>query len=128
VWSGDVVRRDSEGFLYFIGRRDQMIKTSGYRVSPTEVEEEAYATGLVRDAVAIGVPHERLGQAIILVASAPAGASDDSEALLNALRRRLPRHMVPLSVEWRDSLPRSANGKFDRALLQQESSTDRDSG
>ena len=61
VWSGDIVRRDAEGFLYFIGRRDEMIKTSGYRVSPTEVEEEAYATGLVVDAVAVGVPHARLG-------------------------------------------------------------------
>ena len=57
VWSGDIVRRDADGFLYFIGRRDELIKTSGYRVSPTEVEEEAYATGLVGDAVAIGVPH-----------------------------------------------------------------------
>jgi acyl-CoA ligase (AMP-forming) (exosortase A-associated) len=120
VWSGDIVRRDAQGFLYFIGRRDDMIKTSGYRVSPTEVEEEAYATGLVRDAVAVGVPHERLGQAIVLVASPPAGVAADTDALVNALRRRLPRHMVPLSVDWRDSLPRSANGKFDRAGLRRE--------
>jgi len=120
VWSGDVVRRDAEGFLYFIGRRDDMIKTSGYRVSPTEVEEEAYATGLVRDAVAVGVPHARLGQAIVLVASTPAGVPADADALVNALRRRLSHHMVPLAVDWRDSLPRSANGKFDRARLRQD--------
>ena len=55
VWSGDAVVADEEGFLYFVGRKDEMIKTSGYRVSPTEIEEEAYATGLVRDAVALGV-------------------------------------------------------------------------
>lgn len=120
VWSGDTVKMDADGYLYFIGRKDEMIKTSGYRVSPTEVEEEAYATGLVRDAVAVGVPHERLGQAIVLVASAPAGIADDTEALVNALRRRLPRHMVPVAVDWRDSLPRSANGKFDRARLRRE--------
>lgn len=120
VWSGDIVRRDADGFLYFIGRRDDMIKTSGYRVSPTEVEEEAYATGLVRDAVAVGVPHARLGQAIVLVASAPAGVPADTDALVNALRRRLPRHMVPMAVEWRDSLPRSPNGKFDRSGLRGE--------
>ena len=120
VWSGDVVRRDADGFLYFIGRRDEMIKTSGYRVSPTEVEEEAYATGLVADAVAIGIPHARLGHAIVLVASAPQGSDRDTEALLGALRRRLPRYMVPLAVEWRDALPRNANGKFDRTLLRQE--------
>ena len=67
VWSGDTVRRDEEGYLYFIGRQDDMIKTSGFRVSPTEVEEEAYASGLVRDAVALGAPHERLGQGVVLV-------------------------------------------------------------
>jgi len=120
VWSGDIVRRDAEGFLYFIGRRDDMIKTSGYRVSPTEVEEEAYATDLVRDAVAVGVPHSRLGQAIVLVASAQAEVPADTDALMNALRRRLPRHMVPLAVEWRDALPRNANGKLDRERLRRE--------
>lgn len=98
-WSGDVVGRDTEGFLYFVGRRDDMIKTSGYRVSPTEVEEEAYATGLVRDAVPVGVPHSRLGQAIALVASAPVGVRADTDALVSAVRRRLPRHMVPLAVD-----------------------------
>jgi len=120
VWSGDVVRRDAEGFLYFVGRRDEMIKTSGYRVSPTEVEEEVYATGLVTDAVAIGVPHPRLGQAIVLVASPPPATAASSDDLLAALRQRLPRYMVPLAVEWRDELPRNANGKFDRARLRQE--------
>ena len=67
VWSGDTVRMDEEGFLYFIGRRDEMIKTSGYRVSPTEIEEVIYGTELVGEAAAIGVPHPVLGQAIILI-------------------------------------------------------------
>ena len=120
VWSGDIVRRDAEGFLYFIGRRDELIKTSGYRVSPTEVEEEAYATGLVGDAVAIGVPHARLGQGIVLVASTPQGSRADTESLLAALRRRLPRYMVPLAIDWREMVPRNANGKFDRERLRQE--------
>ena len=90
VWSGDIVRRDEEGFLYFIGRRDEMIKTSGYRVSPTEIEEEAYATGLVSDAVAVGVPHARLGHGIVLIATAPAsdrgghGFADGSVAASSA--------------------------------------------
>jgi acyl-CoA synthetase (AMP-forming)/AMP-acid ligase II len=57
VFSGDTVRRDEEGYLYFIGRRDEMMKTSGYRVSPTEVEEILYATQLVGECVAFGVPH-----------------------------------------------------------------------
>ena len=119
VWSGDIVRRDEEGFLYFIGRRDEMIKTSGYRVSPTEIEEEAYATGLVADAVAVGVPHTRLGHGIVLVATAAPGAVIDTDSLLAALRRRLPRYMVPLAVDWRDRMPCNANGKFDRSLIRQ---------
>ena len=57
VWSGDTVKMDEEGFLYFIGRRDEMIKTSGYRVSPTEVEEVAYATAWVAECAAFGVAH-----------------------------------------------------------------------
>ena len=68
-----LVVADEEGYLYFVGRKDEMIKTSGYRVSPTEIEEEAYATGLVRDAVALGVDDAKLGQRILLVAS-PAGS------------------------------------------------------
>ena len=114
------MRRDGDGYLYFIGRRDELIKTSGYRVSPTEVEEEAYATGLVADAVAIGVPHGRLGHGILLVASVPAGVAPDTEGILSTLRRRLPRYMIPIAVVWREALPRNANGKLDRILLKQE--------
>jgi acyl-CoA ligase (AMP-forming) (exosortase A-associated) len=120
VWSGDAVVADEEGFLYFVGRKDEMIKTSGYRVSPTEIEEEAYATGLVRDVVALGVEDDKLGQRILLVAS-PAGAEGlDQTALLIAMKRRLPLYMVPSAVIIRNEIPRSPNGKFDRALLRKE--------
>jgi len=67
VWSGDTVRKDEEGFLYFIGRRDSMIKTSGYRVSPTEIENVIYTSGHVKEAVALGVPHPSIGQGIVVV-------------------------------------------------------------
>lgn len=117
VWSGDIVRRDSEGFLYFIGRRDEMIKTSGYRVSPTEVEEIIYSSGLVGAAAAIGVPHPRLGQAIVVVASAPAGARLDADTLLVRCERALPPYMVPLRIVERVDLPRNPNGKIDRKAL-----------
>jgi acyl-coenzyme A synthetase/AMP-(fatty) acid ligase len=120
VWSGDTVRWDADGYLYFIGRRDEMIKTSGYRVSPTEVEEVAYATGLVGDVVAVGVPHAVLGQAVVLVASALEAQPDITERLLSELRKRLPNFMLPAHVEWRESLPRNPNGKFDRPLLARE--------
>ena len=119
VFSGDTVRRDAEGFLYFIGRRDEMIKTSGYRISPTEVEEIVYSTQLVGECVAFGVDHPSLGQAIQLIATAPAGAAAvDGGALLAACRARMPAYMVPAGVSQAPGpLPRNPNGKIDRKLL-----------
>jgi acyl-coenzyme A synthetase/AMP-(fatty) acid ligase len=117
VWSGDTVRRDEEGFLYFIGRRDEMIKTSGYRVSPTEVEEVIYATGRVTDAVAVGIPHPTLGQSIVVVAAAAPGIDPDSAQLLAECRKSLPLFMLPATIVWWESLPRNPNGKFDRPRI-----------
>ena len=120
VWSGDTVVADAEGFLFFVGRSDDMIKTSGYRVSPTEVEEAAYATALVRDAVALGVEDAVLGQRIVLVVTAYDGADLDTKALRRQLQTRLPSFMVPSEIRVQPELPRSPNGKFDRVLLRKE--------
>ncbi len=120
VWSGDTVRKDEDGFLYFIGRRDEMIKTSGYRVSPTEVEEVVLASGLVEEAVALGVTHKTLGQAIVVLVTARAGVKSDTAKLLDSCRGTLPLFMVPHHIEWRESLPRNPNGKYDRAALAAE--------
>ncbi|MDB5702235.1 MAG: acyl-CoA ligase (AMP-forming), exosortase system-associated [Sphingomonadales bacterium] len=117
VWSGDTVKRDAGGLLYFVGREDEMIKTSGHRVSPLEIEEAAMFSGVVAEAVAHGIYDERLGQAIRLVARGDAG----KEAILLAhLKVELPGHMQPRVVEWRDELPRNANGKIDRAAIRAE--------
>jgi acyl-CoA ligase (AMP-forming) (exosortase A-associated) len=121
VWSGDSVRTDEEGFLYFISRRDEMIKTSGYRVSPTEVEEVIYATGLVGEAAALGVPHPVLGQAIVAVVTARDNARLDTEQLLTQCRQQLPTYMVPARMTVHEgSLPRNPNGKIDRKRMAQE--------
>ena len=119
VFSGDTVRQDAEGFLYFIGRRDEMMKTSGYRVSPTEVEEVLYATQRVGECVAFGVDHPSLGQAIQVIATPPAGVDVlDVAALLADCRVRMPAYMVPAGVEPAvGPLPRNPNGKIDRKLL-----------
>jgi acyl-CoA ligase (AMP-forming) (exosortase A-associated) len=118
VYSGDTVRRDEAGFLYFIGRRDEMIKTSGYRVSPTEIEEVLYATRLVAECAAFGVEHPALGQAIQVVAVPAAGTTLDATGLLAECRARLPSYMVPANIEVRAApLPRNPNGKLDRAAL-----------
>ena len=116
VWSGDRVRRDEEGLLYFVGRRDAMIKSAGNRISPQEIEEAALATGLVSEAIALGVPDERLGQAIHLIVR----GNGDEEALRAALRRDLPNFMQPREVRWVERMPLNANGKVDRAALQAE--------
>ena len=120
VFSGDIVRRDAEGFLYYVGRRDEMIKTSGYRVSPNEIEEAAFATGLVRDVVALGVEDERLGHRIVLLVGPAEDGPVDTSALLRALKQSVPLYMVPSAVVALPSIPRSPNGKFDRALLRQQ--------
>ena len=121
VFSGDTVRRDEEGFLYFIGRRDEMIKTSGYRVSPTEVEEVLYATRLVGECVAFGIDDDRLGQSIQVIATPPPGAELDVAALIAECRRRMPAYMVPAGVEAHPGpLPRNPNGKIDRKTLSTE--------
>lgn len=118
VWSGDTVRMDEEGFLYFIGRRDEMIKTSGYRVSPTEVEEVAYATGLVAEVAAVGVDHPVLGQAVVLVTYAADNGDAVSAQLVDACKRDLPGFMAPAQVIARaEPLPRNPNGKIDRKRL-----------
>ena len=124
VWSGDTVRRDDDGFLYFIGRSDDMIKVSGYRVSPTEVEEVLHATRLAAEVAAFGVPHPALGQAIVIVAVAPAGSALTPAALVKECQRRLPGYMVPSHIALQaDALPRNPNGKIDRKQLQSSFAT-----
>ena len=118
VWSGDRVRIDEKGLLYFVGRDDAMIKTSGNRISPTEVEEAAISSGVVVEAVALGVPDDRLGEAIALIVRG-SGAQAETE-LRNHLRRELPNFMQPSHIIWRDELPRSPNGKLDRERIKSE--------
>ncbi|MBN7797421.1 acyl-CoA ligase (AMP-forming), exosortase A system-associated [Parahaliea mediterranea] len=119
VWSGDRVRKDGEGYLYFVSREDEMIKTSGYRVSPTEVEEVIYAAGGVAQVAAFGVPHPMLGQAIVVVVS-PAQGADEGELdrrLVQYCRRELPNFMVPQAVLVSRDMPLNQNGKLDRKAL-----------
>ncbi len=118
VYSGDIVCRDEDGYLYFIGRDDDMIKSNGYRISPSEVEEVAYDSGLVNEVAAFGIPDARLGQVVALVVVTDRPPNDVQPALLEAFRARLPAYMAPqrfLFVEER--LPRSPNGKIDRRTI-----------
>ena len=116
VWSGDLVRQDEEGYYYFSGRMDAMIKTSGYRVSPAEVESVAHAARPHTHLAAVGIPHPALGQAILLVLENLQPESH-GEIFIQACKQQLPQYMVPLAVEGMDQLPHNTNGKIDRKAL-----------
>jgi acyl-CoA ligase (AMP-forming) (exosortase A-associated) len=121
VFSGDTVRRDEEGFLYFIGRRDEMIKSSGYRISPNEVEEVLYGTQLVGECAAFGLPHPTVGETVAVVVTARDGQPVDIAGLQALCRERLPAYMVPALIELRPGpLARNANGKIDRKAIAAE--------
>ncbi len=120
VWSGDRVRRSADGLLYFAGRRDAMIKCAGNRISPQEIEEAALATGLVAEAVALGIPDPRLGQAVHLIVRAAPCASDVELELPRKLMQELPNFMQPKQIHWRKVMPISPNGKIDRSGLYAE--------
>jgi acyl-CoA ligase (AMP-forming) (exosortase A-associated) len=117
VWSGDIVRQDSEGYLYFVGRTDDLIKTSGYRVSPHEIEAIFRSTDLVSDVVALGVPHPMLGQSIVLIVVPSSGKIISEDDLINACKKSLAGYMVPSRVIFRTSIPTNPNGKLDRKQL-----------
>jgi acyl-CoA ligase (AMP-forming) (exosortase A-associated) len=117
VWSGDTVVEGEDGLLRFVGRDDEMIKSAGNRISPLEVEEAVLAGGEAREAVAVGVADERLGQAIVVML---AGDAEGESALRARLRTALPSFMQPGVYLWREELPRNANGKLDRSAIAAE--------
>jgi amino acid adenylation domain-containing protein len=111
VFSGDLVYRDGEGDLFFVGRRDGMIKTLGYRVSPDEVGDVLYASGEVAEAVVTAEPDELRGSRIVAyVVLAPEGDLGRLEAFCSA---EMPRYMQPERLEVRSTLRRTPSGKFD---------------
>lgn len=116
-YSGDLVRMDDEGFLYFVGRRDNLIKSSGFRVSPTEVEEVLFQSGKVREAAVIGIPDEVLGQAIKAFVAPQSAEPLDPALLLDFCAAKMPRYMVPKSVDVLDALPKTPTGKIDYPAL-----------
>lgn len=119
VWSGDTVRREADGLLYFVGRDDAMIKSSGNRISPNEIEEVAIESEWVAEAVAIGIPEKRLGHAIRLFVRAADGieVSELEKSLTKYLKRNLPNFMQPQDIVVLQDFPKNANGKLDRNAL-----------
>jgi acyl-CoA synthetase (AMP-forming)/AMP-acid ligase II len=117
-YSGDLVKMDEQGFLYFCGRRDATLKCSGYRISPAEVEEIVMSTGRVREAAAVGVPDDVLGQWILVYVVPHDGEQLDDAELLDLYGEKVPRYMVPRKIEFTSELPKTAHGKIDYPTLQ----------
>ena len=120
LMTGDLFKRDAEGHLYFVGRKDDMIKSRGEKVAPREVEEVLYAVPGVRDAAVIGVPDALLGSAIHAYVSVFEDAELDERMLKRACAAKLEDYMVPQRIEIRDELPRSTAGKIDKLVLSAE--------
>lgn len=114
VFSGDLVRRDEEGFLYFVGRRDQQIKRLGHRISPDEIEALVHASGLVAEVVAAAVPDAVAGQAVVLHVVPRAETPFSLTALWGYCRSEMPGYMQPSAIKVHGAMPRTTSGKVDR--------------
>lgn len=115
VFSGDNVHCDDEGFLYFESRRDEMIKTQGFRVSPTEVESEVVEHPEIQAAVAFGIQNIDVGEDIVCAYKTFGGNAVAEQTLRQYLKGRLPRHMVPTYLVHFEDFPITGNdGKIDR--------------
>jgi len=117
--SNDLFRTDEEGYLYFVSRRDDIIKSRGEKVPPREVEEILYAHGGVREAAVVGVPDRLLGEAVHAHVAPHQGTELDPAALKRLCAEHLEDYMVPQRVVIHDELPRNNNGKIDRLALAQ---------
>jgi acyl-coenzyme A synthetase/AMP-(fatty) acid ligase len=120
VYSGDLVKRDQEGFMYYVGRRDEQIKTQGYRVSPLEIEELVHSTGVVHECAAFGKKDDMLGQRIVVVASIKEGKTSSPEEIRKLCAAVAPAHLIPQDIHILPEMPKNANGKIDRSFLKNE--------
>jgi acyl-CoA ligase (AMP-forming) (exosortase A-associated) len=115
VYSGDTVERDAEGYLYFLGREDAMIKNQGYRLSPEEVENLLLGSGLVHEACAFGVENPAVGQDVIAVISLRNGREEGAvDRVREYAINNGPPYMIPKEILVRAELPKTGSGKIDR--------------
>jgi acyl-CoA synthetase (AMP-forming)/AMP-acid ligase II len=118
LYSGDTVYRDAEGYLWFVSRESLFIKCSDFRISPTEVEDLVFESGLVRDVVAFGLSDEMLGQVVGIAVSTHNSNNLNREALIQFCRNGMPSYMWPRGVyHWEGAMPYTGNGKVDRPVV-----------
>jgi len=119
--TGDLFRADADGFLYFVARKDDIIKTRGEKVSPKEVENALYALPGIREAAVVGVPDPVLGLALKAVVATDPHAKLTAHDVIRHCARHLEDFMVPKLVEFRDALPKTESGKISRRLVAADS-------
>lgn len=115
AYSGDLVKKDADGFIYYVGRRDHQIKTCGYRVSPTEVEALIMECRGVSEVVVFGLEDPAMGQRIRAIVSVTNGIGP--QEILNHCRAQAPYYLVPKEVFVVPEFLRTANGKIDRPKM-----------
>lgn len=118
LFTGDLFYTDQDGFLYFVGRKDDIIKTRGEKVSPKEVENVLYAMPEISEAVVVGVPDPVLGAAVKAIVVPAPDASPTEKDVVRHCARHLEDFMVPKQIEFRDSLPKTDSGKISRRLAE----------
>jgi len=109
-----------DGNYLYIGRRDGMVKTRGYRVETGEIESVLYAHPAIKEAVVLPVPDELFGNRLRAIVSLHEGTTLSREQLVVYCKERLPHYMIPELIEFRASLPKTSTGKADRAALARE--------
>ena len=120
VFSGDFIKMDTEGYLYFEGRKDEMIKSAGNRISPTEVEEILYNSGFVSEVMAMGKPHEIYGQVVCIILSLLPHEGKTEKDVLLYCRQNMPVYMIPHEIIIWEMLPKNTNGKLDRSAIKKK--------
>jgi long-chain acyl-CoA synthetase len=115
--TNDLFRHDEDGYLYFVGRSDDIIKSRGEKVPPREIEEVLHLDPGVKDAAVVGVPHKLLGEAVHAHVSARTGARLEPASLKRLCAEHLEDYMVPQRIDVHRELPRTPNGKIDRVGL-----------
>jgi acyl-CoA synthetase (AMP-forming)/AMP-acid ligase II len=119
VFSGDLVKRDAEGYLYFVGRRDQLIKTRGYRVSPEEIETWLFASGMVAQAVAFGLSEDYVDSRVVVAVVPKEPETFSVQALDDYFKSEMPEYMRPKDIWPLEELPLTSSGKPDRVKIKQ---------
>lgn len=120
LYTGDMVRMDSEGFFYLVDRKDDLIISSGFNIYPSQIEGVLKQHPKVKDAAVISTPDRIRGQAVIAVIVLKEGAAGNKEEFFSYCKENMPDYRVPRAILIRDAIPRDPAGKIIRRIMRQE--------